>query len=291
MAEPGDKIVIRPEDLAVVPPRVAESGVRPTSPPPPGAVVPPIEPPSAAAWREEARRRTKQRNLLIAALSALGAVLVMCLGGGIIYSLLPQPDWLQQAARAAEYGVVRIESGRSLGTGFVIASRGQQHLILTNKHVLASGPGCRVVLRSGEAVPGDVVGYAADDDIDLALVRVNVDSPALRPLGRIGSFDAVQSGQRVVAIGHPLGLDYSITEGIVSAKRSNLLVQTSAAIHPGNSGGPLINEDGEIIGVNTFQLDPQAGQSVGFAFRADLVQDRSLWNFREDISDLLRAVR
>jgi S1-C subfamily serine protease len=219
----------------------------------------------------------------------------------------PPPDspagadetWVEQIARSARHSIVRIETPRGHGTGFVIAGRGRQHLLLTNKHVLARGPGlsisrgdaferCRVVLGNGESVPGQLAGLMKDPAVDLALVHVA--SAELRPLGALGAYDQVRVGERVVAIGHPLGLDYTVTDGIVSARRGGLLIQTTAAINPGSSGGPLINRAGRIIGVNTLVVDPTRGQALGFAVRADLARDRDRWTFTLDVADLIEAL-
>jgi serine protease Do len=175
-----------------------------------------------------------------------------------------------------------------VGTGFVVASHGSEHLVLTNRHVVGETTHVRALLRSGAAVEGTVVGYPRNDDVDLAILRIN--APGLRPLGPIVAFSSVRPGMDVAAIGHPLGLDYTITNGIVSAKRDGLLVQTSAAISPGNSGGPLVRRDGGVVGVNTMVVMPEYGQSLGFAIRADYVLDRSRWHFVSDVTELLERV-
>ena len=95
----------------------------------------------------------------------------------------------------------------------------------------------------------------------------------------------------MAAVGHPLGLEYTITDGIISAKRGGMLLQTSTPINPGNSGGPLINRRGDIVGVNTMMISPEHGQSLAFAFRADLLRDREQWQYLMDVSGLLARVR
>jgi S1-C subfamily serine protease len=142
--------------------------------------------------------------------------------------------------------------------------------------------------RSLRSVTGQVVGLPQDGEIDLALLEVV--GSGLRPLGRIAPFGDIRTGERVVAIGHPLGLDYTITDGIVSAKRSGLLLQTSAAINPGNSGGPLVNRSGHVVGVNTMTVDPEAGHGLGFAVRADLVLSDQAWTFSRDVRALLQRI-
>lgn len=170
----------------------------------------------------------------------------------------------------------------------IVASKGNRHLVLTNRHVVGDSKSVRVLLRSGVSVQGAVVGYPNDHNVDLAIVQMS--AAGLQPLGPIASFQSVQPGMAVAAVGHPLGLDYTITEGIVSAKRDGLYVQTSAAINPGNSGGPLVRSDGSVIGVNTIVVIPVYGQSLGFAVKADYLLDRSRWQYMADVSDLLNCV-
>ncbi len=196
---------------------------------------------------------------------------------------------MEGVALRTHRSVVRVESGEeAMGTAFVIASDGDQHLLMTNQHVIVDPTLIRIVLRSGKTLSGKVVGRTKSIDIDLALLIVNTDD--LRPLGPIRNFDDVRVGEAVVAIGHPLGLDYTVTNGIISAKRGALELQTTAAISPGNSGGPLIDQDGRILGVNTKTVDPSEAQSLGFAVRADLVFEPSAWSFSSDVSNLIGRI-
>ena len=212
----------------------------------------------------------------------------------------PPTNWAEQIASTADRSIVQIRTEDGLGTGFVIASRDQRHLILTNRHVLAAagsdgsptGPvvsNCQVLLRNGESVIGRLVGVPRDSALDLALLEILV--TGLRPLGEIAPFSEVRVGQRVVAVGHPHGLDFTVTDGIVSAKRDGLLIQTSAAINPGNSGGPLIDEHLRVVGVNTLTVRPDVAHGLGFAIRADIVKDRTAWNLSDDVSDLMQSAQ
>lgn len=212
----------------------------------------------------------------------------------------PQANWAEQIASTADRSIVQIRSGDRLGTGFVIASREQRHLILTNRHVLeaagrnlkANGrlvDSCQVLLRNGAGVPGRLVGLPRDPTLDLALLETSV--RGLQPLGKIALFSEVRAGQRVVAVGHPHGLDFTITDGIVSAKRDGLLIQTSAAINPGNSGGPLIDEQLRVIGVNTLTIRHDVAHGLGFAIRADIALDISAWELNDTVLDLMRSTR
>jgi S1-C subfamily serine protease len=211
-----------------------------------------------------------------------------------------QDAWLQEISRAAPQHVVKLiteqSQGGISGTGFVVAQKGNRRLILTNRHVVtnmaknALAPRCHVILASGKDYAGSVVGVPTDVDIDLALVVVECD--AIQPL-QIRRFEDVAVGQKVAAIGHPgLGdgvttYDYTITNGIVSAKRDPD-VQHNAAINPGNSGGPLYNQQGQVIAVNTWS--PRGKQGLFFSTRADLVLKPHLWTVDRGIEDLMSQV-
>lgn len=207
-----------------------------------------------------------------------------------------RPTWLERVAAAADRSVVQIKVSEGLGTGFVVSSIGSKHLVLTNRHVVTEEKGwmfktqvladhCRVVLNSGEEHTGQVVGLPKDPEIDLALVLV--ESPNLWPLGRLREFQEIRQGERVAAVGHPLGITFSLTEGIISAKKDGFWLVTDAQINPGNSGGPLIDESLAVVGVNTLHM----GHGIGASIRADFVRQRSVWDYRKDVSDLLDQCR
>ena len=244
---------------------------------------------NAWIWWRYAPAGPPARNLCRAAACLLGVASLLLCVSAVLYVAWPRPDWIEQAASRADRGVVLIESQPdSMGTGFVIASDGDEHLILTNRHVIADPEKCRVASRVGPTVPARVVGYPKDDEVDLALLLVRI--RGLRPVGPIADFRDVNVGEPVVAIGHPLGLDYTVTSGIVSAKRGGQELQTSAAISPGNSGGPLINKHGHVLGVNTRTIDPTEGQSLSFAIRADVVLNASAWKFEHDVARLVKRI-
>jgi S1-C subfamily serine protease len=213
------------------------------------------------------------------------------------------PTGLVGISRAAAHGVVKIQTSQGSGTGFVIASRGNRHLILTNRHVIAVQGGffifsfesledpCTVTLRSGEQTLGYLAALPSAEDVDLALLVV--ESTGLSPLGELRRFESVQQGERVAAVGHPLGADFSITEGIISAKREGMWLQTSAPINYGNSGGPLLDQEGGLVGVNTAALRDEEAQGLGFAIRADYVLRRADWNYSSevDVTELLARLR
>ena len=228
-------------------------------------------------------RRLAKAFAVVLAMASLGVLVYLT-----VILLRQRVDWIERVAESADRSVVRIQNGDSAGTGFVVAEKDGQCLILTNGHVIDDLKDCAVSGRFTPWLPARVAGLPRDPNVDLALLVVSSDS--LETLGPIASFDSVRPGQQVVAVGHPLGLDYTITHGIISGKRSGMLLQTTAPINHGNSGGPLINRQGKVVGVNTSTIDPNEGYGIGFATRADLVHERNVWDFSIDVSDLLRQI-
>lgn len=154
---------------------------------------------------------------------------------------------------------------KSLGSGFLVAPDGY---ILTNNHVVEKASSIKVRLDDGRILDAKVVG--TDPQTDLAVVKVNASGlPALR----LGDSDQVQVGDWVLAFGSPFGLRQTMTAGIISAKGRVIgagnydnFLQTDAAINPGNSGGPLVNLNGEVVGINTMIASENGGfQGIGFA--------------------------
>ncbi len=156
------------------------------------------------------------------------------------------------------------------GSGVIIDSRG---LILTNHHVVAGAQAIAVHLQDGRTLQGRVVG--ADPRFDLALVQVSAAGLRAAPLG---NSEALKPGQFAIAIGSPFGLENTVTVGVISATgrkglgqgRVGDFIQTDASINPGNSGGPLVNLNGEVIGINTMIVAP--GQGIGFAIPINLAK-------------------
>ncbi len=170
---------------------------------------------------------------------------------------------------------------QGLGSGFVIDADG---IIVTNRHVIQNAESVTVILADGREFQADVVG--SDDRVDLAVLQVEADAPL--PTVAWGDSDAVQVGDWSVAIGNPLGLDGSVTAGIVSARGRNInagpyddFLQVDAAINRGNSGGPLLNLAGQVIGVNTAILSPTGG-NIGLGFAIPAAQARTII---EDLMD------
>ena len=153
----------------------------------------------------------------------------------------------------------------SLGSGFIISQTGY---VVTNNHVIEEADEITVVLHDDRRFPAEVVGR--DPKTDLALLKVKAGRPL--PAVPFGDSDSVRVGDRVLAIGNPFGLGNTVTAGIISARSRDIragpyddFLQTDAPINRGNSGGPLFNLDGEVIGVNTAIFSPSGG-SVGIGF-------------------------
>jgi S1-C subfamily serine protease len=195
------------------------------------------------------------------------------MSGGVVMvraTFKSQGDWNPWGGAAPDL--------QSLGTGFVASKDGD---ILTNAHVVLDDQGqtasdVTVVFNTpggeGDEFAADLVGV--DGDSDVAVLRVDPEKAPILPL-RLGDSDKVVVGEPVVAIGNPLGYDFSITSGIVSAVERSIkaptgaiipnAIQTDAAINPGNSGGPLINASGEVIGINE-QIASRSGGNEGLGF-------------------------
>jgi serine protease Do len=153
----------------------------------------------------------------------------------------------------------------SLGSGFIIDPSG---IVVTNNHVIADADEINVILNDGTKLPAELMGK--DSKSDLALLRVHADKP-LKAV-KFGDSDKLRLGEWVIAIGNPFSLGGTVTAGIVSARNRDInsgpydnYIQTDAAINRGNSGGPLFNLNGEVIGVNTAIISPSGG-SIGIGF-------------------------
>ncbi|MCC5617018.1 trypsin-like peptidase domain-containing protein [Nostoc sp. CHAB 5836] len=165
----------------------------------------------------------------------------------------------------------RVERGT--GSGFIISADGR---ILTNAHVVDGADTVTVTLKDGRTLQGKVLGK--DELTDVAVVKIQAEN---LPSVALGNSDQLQPGESAIAIGNPLGLDNTVTTGIISAtgRSSNLIgasdkrveyIQTDAAINPGNSGGPLLNSRGQVIGMNTAII--QGAQGLGFAIPINTAQ-------------------
>lgn len=161
---------------------------------------------------------------------------------------------------------------RGLGSGVIVDSKGY---ILTNNHVVSEADEIKIRMADGKELDAKIVG--TDPKTDLAVVKIEAEGLVA---ARLGDSDKLKVGSWVIAMGSPLGLEQTVTQGIVSAKgRGNLrlaeyedFIQTDAAIHPGNSGGPLVNLSGEVVGINTAIAASSPYQWAGFAIPINMAK-------------------
>jgi S1-C subfamily serine protease len=182
-----------------------------------------------------------------------------------------------------QIGVTKVVGGSPFGGGQLAQGAGSGVIftpdgyILTNSHVVDNARQVIVTLADGHDLQGTVVGQ--DPDTDVAVVRISAPNGEKLPAAKLGDSDRLQVGQLVVAIGSPVGLQSTVTVGIVSALHRTLpgyggqmiedIIQTDAAVNPGNSGGPLVNAKGEVIGINVAIV--QQAQGLSFAIPINTV--------------------
>jgi len=195
---------------------------------------------------------------------------------------LPIPELFKRASPSVVFiSTVTIDPfrvtnrvGSSIGSGFIISEDG---LVLTNSHVVFGSRALNVTLDNGDTAPAQLLG--ADPILDIAVLRTPKLSKGY-PIAKLANSDALKVGEEVVAIGNPLGLEQTITRGIVSGINRILpsspmsltvpMIQTDTAINPGNSGGPLLNLCGEVIGINTATL--MGVENIGFAIPINIAK-------------------
>ncbi|WP_066871697.1 S1C family serine protease [Clostridium mediterraneense] len=177
------------------------------------------------------------------------------------------------------FNAIREQDG--IGSGFIISEEGR---VVTNYHVINGAQEVKVILSDGKEVNAKVVNYDANADIAVLQITDNIKMPGVAKLG--DSSKAV-AGEDVIAIGNPLGKEFSetITKGIISSPNRKLsisgskdnveeFIQTDAAINPGNSGGPLINANGEVIGINTAKKVGEEIEGIGFSIPINVVKEK-----------------
>jgi serine protease Do len=165
-------------------------------------------------------------------------------------------------------GVVTIRTDIGQGTGFIINKDGY---LVTNSHVLSGGNWIKAINYKQEIINAELIGYNLD--FDIALLKI----PGEQNFLELADSNKVQVGEKVIAIGNPLGLQFSVSEGIISginrAGPNGLegYIQTDAALNPGNSGGPLINKEGKVVGINNFKIG--SGESLGFSLESNYIKE------------------
>jgi len=163
-------------------------------------------------------------------------------------------------------GVVTVKTDVGQGTGFIISSEGY---IVTNEHIIKGAKAAGIITYDGELHQVELIGKS--EYMDIALLKISGSYDMLE----LADSDDVQIGEKVIAIGNPLGLQFSVSEGIVSGihrpglNEMEVYIQTDAALNPGNSGGPLINKKGEVIGINNFKIGGTEG--MGFALESNSI--------------------
>jgi len=171
-------------------------------------------------------------------------------------------------AENAVKSVVTIRTDRGQGTGFIITDEGY---LVTNAHLLNRASKVDAITYEQDTINANFIGY--EGDLDIALLKI---PGKYNPL-ELANSNNVQIGEKVIAIGNPLGLQFSISEGIVSGvhrqgiNELEAYIQTDAALNPGSSGGPLINKKGEVIGINNFKIG--GVESLGFALESNFIRD------------------
>lgn len=178
--------------------------------------------------------------------------------------IVPEGSPFEDLFRGPNNGQRGPRSASALGAGFVISEDGY---VVTNNHVIEGADEIEVELINGDIFPAKIVG--TDANIDIAVLKIDADKPF--DYVAFGNSDVARVGDWVMAMGNPLGQGFSVSAGIISARNRELsgpyddYIQTDAAINRGNSGGPLFNMDGEVIGVNTAIISPSGG-SIGLGF-------------------------
>ena len=189
--------------------------------------------------------------------------------------LTPTEIFKSSEESVVQVNILRGETDGGVGSGFVYSEQGH---IITNQHVVKKANKVTITFLDGESYIGEVIGR--DADLDIAVVKVEPTNTYLQPI-KIGDSSELKVGEKIAAIGNPFGLSGSMTSGIVSQMGRLLpqetgysipdVIQTDAAINPGNSGGPLLDLDGNVIGINTAIATRSGGyMGIGFAIPSNM---------------------
>lgn len=189
---------------------------------------------------------------------------------GVVYIVVSEKETTSQSGLPKNHPKIPPDLQKGVGTGFIIDKDGY---ILTNNHVVDGVRKVEVVLAGGKRNTADIVGR--DPQSDVALLKIAPDRDLMAMT--LGNSDKAKTGEWVVAMGNPYGLDNNVTAGVISGKGRELpeapfvdFIQTDAAIYPGNSGGPLINMNGEVVGINTAVVP---GTQLGFSIPISKVKE------------------
>lgn len=164
--------------------------------------------------------------------------------------------------------VVTVRTDISQASGFIIANNGY---VVTNAHVMEGAKAAGIITYDGKLHSVSLVGSNSEMDI----ILLKIDDTSYSPI-TLASSDSVQVGEKVIAIGNPLGLQFSVSEGIISAIHREgtngikAYIQTDAALNPGNSGGPLIDINGKVVGINNYKIG--GSENIGFALESDYIK-------------------
>jgi len=244
------------------------------------AVAPPTVPPPPTPLPPDVVRAADAEEQLLVNLYERVNPSVVSIQAIKTVAQMEQPQLPQGFPTPQAPGMPFRETGE--GSGFVVDTAGH---IVTNEHVVVDTTELQVTFYDGAIAPATIVG--TDPDSDLAVIQVNVPAESLRPV-TWGDSDQVHVGDRAVAIGNPFGYENTMTIGIISGLSRSLpatsgfripeIIQTDAAINPGNSGGPLLNSDGQVIGINTAivpslnQFGERSFLGIGFAIPSNQAQ-------------------
>lgn len=197
--------------------------------------------------------------------------------GPVVVSIVNQT---KDAQRRQEQGGPDAEQSASLGSGVIFQKQGGKALVVTNAHVISDAANVQVVLESGEKKQAKIRGK--DTISDLAVLEI--DDKGISTVAELGDSKKLRKGEKVIAIGNPLGFSASLTDGIVSNLKQTVpvslnqdgvydweeeVIQISAPINPGNSGGALANLDGQVVGINSMKVADMGIEGIGFAIPID----------------------